>query len=69
MLKILFIAVIYEYSMSCMAHELQVCNFSPATPNLVLNIDDHSDHIGMVLSGYRRSVTILRDKFYRKSNG
>lgn len=55
--------------MSCMAHELQVCNFSPATPNLVLNIDDHSDHIGMVLSGYRRCMMILRDKFYRKSNG
>lgn len=69
MLKILFIAVIYEYSMSCMAQELQVCDFSPATPNLVLNIDDHSEDIGTVLSGYRRCVTILHDKSYRKSNG
>lgn len=55
--------------MSCMAQELQVCDFSPATPNLVLNIDDHSEDIGTVLSGYRRCVTILHDKSYRKSNG
>jgi len=67
LLKILFIAVLSEYFISCMRQALQVCSFSPSTPSLVLDIDDHFEAIGVVLSGYKGCVMILRDSFYRAS--
>lgn len=61
LLKILFIAVVYEYFISCMPQALQVCSFSPNTSSLVLDIDDHFEDTGTVLSGCKGCVMILHD--------
>lgn len=46
-----------EYSMSCMPQALQVCSFTPATPCLILDIDNHFENTGK----YKGCVMILHD--------
>lgn len=48
--EILFIAVVYEYFISCLPQALQVCSFSPSTPSLVLDINGGFEDIDTVQS-------------------
>lgn len=47
--EIVFIAVVYEYFISCLPQALQVCSFPPSTPSLVLDVDGGFEDMDTVL--------------------